>query len=65
MRTKTWIRQTVWIALVCMGIFIAAEVEAQRQGGGRSGGGGDQQRDEDTRQSQELGHLRSENEKAA
>ena len=49
MRTKMWIRHTVWIALVCMGIFIAAEVEAQRGGergggggggGGRSGGGG-------------------------
>ena len=32
MRTKMWMRHTVWIALLCMGVFIAAEVEAQREG---------------------------------
>ena len=37
MSTKTWIRHTVWMALLVMGIFIAAQVEAR---GGRGGGGG-------------------------
>jgi hypothetical protein len=38
MKTKIWRRRIVWIALLCLSVFLATEVGAQR--GGRGGGGG-------------------------
>jgi len=34
MLTRTWIQRTVWMALLIMGVFVTAEVEAQLRGGG-------------------------------